>query len=177
MIEEWRDIEGYEGYYQVSNLGRVRSVDRFDDRGFHQRSCILKSTDNGKGYRTVGLTKKAKGKRVRVHRLVAHAFIPNPDNKPYVNHKDETRDNNNVDNLEWVTHKENINYGTHNDRVAKANSIPIKVIYPDNTYEYWESATIFARENGLKQANISSALLGKVKKAYGLKIEHAKKEG
>lgn len=173
MTEEWRDVVGYEGYYQVSTHGRVRSVDRFDDRGFHQRSCILKSNDNGKGYRTVGLTKKSKGKRVKVHRLVAQAFIPNPENKPFVNHKDETRDNNNVDNLEWVTHKENINYGKHNEKVAKANSIPIKVIYQDNTYEIWESATIFAKENGFQQAYISSALVGKYKKAYGLKIEYA----
>lgn len=97
MLEVWKDIGGYEGLYQVSNLGRVR-------RGGH----ILKKYTNYKSkYDYVKLYKLAVGIDVYVHRLVASAFIPNPHRKPCINHKDYVRNNNVVDNLEWVTYSEN----------------------------------------------------------------------
>jgi hypothetical protein len=103
-LEEWRPVKGYEGLYFVSNTGRIRSN--------YKGGRTLKIQTQHTGYKTVELFNNRIGKTVCVHRIVAEAFIPNPDNKPQVNHKDETRFNNHVSNLEWVTAKENQNYGT-----------------------------------------------------------------
>lgn len=112
--EEWRQIEGYEGYYEVSNLGRVRSVDRIitDKNGvkYKKNGHISSLINKDNGYMYISLNKNGKRKNHYVHRLVANAFIPNPQNKTCVNHKDYNRKNNSVDNLEWCTQEENINY-------------------------------------------------------------------
>ena len=105
-MEEWRDIPGYESFYQVSNLGNVRSI-RFN------KIRNMKSWDSN-GYRAVELYLNNNGYTVGIHRLVALAFIPNPENKPEVNHKDRNRSNNNVENLEWVTQSENIAHAYRN---------------------------------------------------------------
>lgn len=173
MIEEWRDIKYFEGIYQVSSLGRVRSLDRIDSVGKQQYSRILKDGDNGGGYRMVVLTKNAKSTAFKVHRLVAQSFVSNPENKHVVNHKDENKSNNNVDNLEWVTHKENVNYGTNIERRTKNQSKQIKVIYRDNTFEIWESQTVFAREFKVNASSINSALNGRMKTYKGMKFEYA----
>lgn len=103
-MEIWKDVVGYEGLYQISNLGRVKSV----------RQNKLMSLKRCQGYLRVGLRHRGKEQRSYfVHRLVAEAFIPNPHNYPQINHKDECRTNNNVENLEWCTAKYNCNYGTH----------------------------------------------------------------
>ena len=102
MKEVWKSIEGYEGYYEVSNLGRVRSLKR---KGY--KNGTLKQGSSHTQYWVVVLCKDGKRITKLVHRLVAKAFIPNPDNKPQVNHIDSNRKNNRVDNLEWVTPKEN----------------------------------------------------------------------
>lgn len=99
MVEVWKDIEGYEGLYQVSNMGRVKSL---------IKGIILKQWTDKDGYRQVGLLKKT----FKVHRLVAKAFIENPDDLPLVNHKDENKANNNITNLEWCTNEYNLSYGT-----------------------------------------------------------------
>ena len=99
-MEKWRDIPGYEGFYQVSDLGNIRSI-RFN------KIRNMKSWDSN-GYRAVELYLNNNGYTVGIHRLVALAFIPNPENKPEVNHKDRNRSNNNVENLEWVTQSENV---------------------------------------------------------------------
>lgn len=105
-MEIWKDIKGYEGYYQVSNLGNVRSLDRFD--GVHDRKGTkIKPNLKQNGYLQVGLRKHNKRKWFGVHRLVATYFLRNPNNKPQVNHIDCNKQNNNVSNLEWVTGKEN----------------------------------------------------------------------
>ena len=155
MEEVWKDVVGYEVVYKVSNFGNVYSVKR-DKR--------LKPRNHRDGYLQVRLYINGKGKDLKVHRLVAQAFIPNPDNKPQVNHLDEDKTNNNVNNLDWVTNKENNNYGTKNKK--------IKVIYQDNTYEYWVSSTEFAREFGFDQSSICAVLRGRRKTYHGMRFEY-----
>ena len=99
-MEKWRDIPGYEGFYQVSDLGNIRSI-RFN------KIRNMKSWDSH-GYRAVELCMNNNRYTVGIHRLVALTFIPNPENKPEVNHKDRNKSNNNVENLEWVTQSENV---------------------------------------------------------------------
>ena len=112
MKEEWKDIKGYEGKYQVSNLGRVYS--------FYKKDC-LKPGKNTWGYLYVSLSKEGKAKPYTVHKLVALHFIPNPNNFPQINHRDENKSNNCVSNLEWCTRKYNMNYGTITQRVSESN--------------------------------------------------------
>lgn len=123
MQEVWKDIIGYEGLYQISNLGRVKSLERVTiskngKRYTCQELCLR--FGNIKGYKFVVLRKGCKSYQVLVHRLVAQAFIPNPDSLPEVNHKDENKSNNHVDNLEWCTHKYNSNYGTAKMRMVES---------------------------------------------------------
>ena len=125
MIEEWRTIEGYEGLYEVSNLGRVRSLDmyvkgRYGNYRLHKGKVLSPAKDKN-GYLKVNLCYNGKDKIIRVHRLVAGAFVSNPDNLPEVNHKDEDKTNNNVENLEWCNRKDNINYGTRTERQKNTN--------------------------------------------------------
>ena len=118
MIEEiWKPIEGYEGLYEVSNTGRVRSLDKYDSMNRFLRGRILRLFTDGLGYLRAQLYSNSKRKSFLVHRLVAQAFIPNPDNLPQVNHRDENPSNDNVDNLEWCDGKYNVNYGTRIDRI------------------------------------------------------------
>lgn len=125
MVEEWKDIKGYEGYYQVSNLGRVKRLLAW--RGNQVKHVfipvdeIVKPYIDNFGYKRVCLSKDCKSKHFRVHRLVAIAFIPNPYNLPEVNHKDEDKSNSCVDNLEWCTHAYNSAYGTRGIRIGKTN--------------------------------------------------------
>lgn len=121
MNEIWKDIDGYEGKYQISNLGRVKSLQRWSGTKFYNREYILNNYVNKKnGYVYVYLTKNNKSKNIRLHRLVAQAFIPNPNNYLYINHKDCDRTNNNVENLEWCTASYNVKYSFTNGK-AKSN--------------------------------------------------------
>lgn len=120
MIEEWRTIVGYEGLYEVSNTGQVRSLDKYDSINRFRKGRILTLYTETGGYLKVGLSSNGKTKKYLVHRLVAEAFIPNPDNLPQVNHIDENPSNDNVDNLEWCNAKYNSNYGTRNDRIRNS---------------------------------------------------------
>lgn len=115
MDEIWKDISGYEGLYQVSNLGRVRSLN-YNHTG---EIKLLKQGTYKKGHKCVSLFKNKKGKTYSVHRLVAIAFIPNPNNLPIINHKDEDPSNNNVNNLEWCTVAYNNTYGTARKRAGE----------------------------------------------------------
>lgn len=117
MIEIWKDIEGYEGLYKVSNMGRIKSLGHTDKLGRYYEGRIMKQQKHYKnGYLSVCLAKDKKQKRMNVQRLVAHHFIPNPDNKPEVNHIDENKENNIYTNLEWCTRKENNIHGTKIER-------------------------------------------------------------
>ena len=106
MEEEiWKPIKGYEGLYEISNLGRVKSLN-YKGTG---KEKILKNTENSKGYLMVCLTKNGKQKLFKIHRLVAEAFIPNPENKPCIDHINTIKNDNRVENLRWVTNEENNN--------------------------------------------------------------------
>lgn len=123
LNEIWKDVSGYEGFYQVSNLGRVRSLDRSIKQFYGHRNIagnIIKGHPNHQGYLLVNFCVKQKNKRHQVHRLVAKAFIPNPDSKPNVNHIDGNNQNNALSNLEWCTQKENI---AHSFKIGRSKMI------------------------------------------------------
>lgn len=110
-MEQWKNINGYENLYQISNYGRIKSLQKWDvNRGYIKREKILKPTSNGKNYLIISLRKNKKRKNFYIHRLVAEHFIENPLNKKVINHKDYNTFNNHFENLEWVTTKENIEY-------------------------------------------------------------------
>ena len=176
LFEQWLPIEGYEDLYQVSNLGRVKSLNY---RKSNQEQ-ILKQDTNKKGYQQVQLYKDRKPKTFRVHRLVANAFIPNPNNLPQVNHKDEVKANNHVSNLEWCTVEYNINYGTRNEKVSKlmygklGKDCPnskqvIQLTLSGEVVRKWDSTMDIQRELGYNQGNISKCCKGKRKTSNGYK--------
>lgn len=153
MIEEWRDISGYEGLYQVSNRGRVRSARK-----------IKSSQDNGRGYLMVHLNKNNKPKWHLVHRLVAKAFIPNPEQKQTVNHKDGNRANNEVSNLEWATYSEN---NLHSYKSNKRKHPTAKPIYCVETGEVYTSSYDASRRTGISQTSINRCVNGILKTVNG----------
>ena len=118
MEEVWKDIDGYDGYYQISNKGRVRSW-KNGRWGKRESPLIMKQQLNRYGYYEIRLQKNNVKRLHRTHRLVALNFIGNPNNKPHVNHKDCNKINNNYKNLEWVTNSENIKHAVKNDLMAR----------------------------------------------------------
>ena len=155
MKEIWKDKKDYEGLYQVSNLSRVKSIKFGKER-------ILKPVTNSSGYLFVKLCKDGKVKAFTVHRLVAEAFIPNPDNLPCVNHKDECKSNNVVNNLEWCSYSYNINFGTRNKRMIKKRCKPVLQYTLDGEFvREWESAKQAEKEGGFSNSHIISVCKGK----------------
>ena len=124
LLEIWKDIEGYEGLYQVSNLGRVKSLKVSKIKS----ERIRKSYQQSSGYISIVLCKNGKVTNHKIHRLVANAFIDNPDNLPEVNHMDEDKTNNCVDNLEWCDSSYNKNYGTRTEKFIRSRGTPVKCI-------------------------------------------------
>lgn len=191
MGEEWRDIEGYEGYYQVSSFGRFRSLDREvvskNGRVRMFSGSIRRTVHYSNGYLWLYLCKDGIKKSFIAHRLVAKAFIPCNDPSLEINHKDENKENNSVSNLEWVTHKENINHGTATERRVRNSdfsgvnnpmygrkrldhpwSIPINQYDLNGNYiQSFHSVGSAARTLGISDASIHGVLKGKRKCACG----------
>lgn len=170
--EIWRDVKGYEGLYQVSSEGRVKSLERKDRFGRTVKERILNPGVNRYGYPMVCLYVGGKRKMLKVHRLVCQAFHDNPENKPEVNHINENKNDNRAHNLEWSTRKENINHGTRNERaakgIAKALSKPVGQYTRDGELiKIWPSAIEVKRQAGFSYGNISEVAKGKRKTAYG----------
>lgn len=172
MEEIWKDIQGYEDLYQISNLGCVKSLGNDKNR----KEKILKPKKEKSGYLRVELHKNGGKKQMYIHRLVALHFILNDDLfKTQINHKDENKENNNVNNLEWCNAYYNSNYGTRNERSGKSRLNHPKWSKKVNQYSIddgaliktWESTMQIERETGFAQQNISKCCNGKRKTANG----------
>lgn len=157
MKEIWKDIDGYCGYYQVSNNGRVKSLQRaIAFPGYEKiiKESIMTPKENGRGYLQVNLYVNKKSDWQLIHRLVAKAFVPNPNNFPQVNHKDEDRGNNCAENLEWCTNKYNNNYGLHKKHIAEKTSKPVFCIELQKAFN---SITAASKDIGCTVRAISNA--------------------
>ena len=174
MTEEvWRDVKGYEGLYQVSNMGLVKSLERKNNYGRTVKERILKPAFDGWGYLVVTLCAGGKRKNLMVHRLVCEAFNDNRDEKPEVNHINENKTDNRACNLEWSTRKENCNHGTRNERSAKALSKSIGQYTRDGELvKIWPSVSAVQRQTGFSQGNICKAANGKYKQVYGFRWKY-----
>lgn len=185
-MEQWKDIAGYEGIYQVSNEGRVRSLDRMitysNGRVQICRGKILSCGSTKTGYQYLSLYKDSKPKNQYVHRLVASAFLQNPDNKPCINHIDGDKTNNHASNLEWCTHSENSKHAYHTGLMTneiqiresvKAHNKPVLMKKDGVIIERFASASEAARQNGFDNSYISACCRGKKEFAYGYQWEYA----
>lgn len=153
-----KDVAGYEGLYAVTSCGKVWS---------YRRKKFLTPVATGNGYLRVGLCKDGQIKLYMVHRLVADAYIPNPENLPQINHRDENKTNNCLQNLEWCDAKYNHNYGTINERISNSRKIPILQFTMEGKFvREWSSAKDVGEE---VRANICHCLRGKLPSAYGYK--------
>lgn len=139
MKEEWKDVFGYEGIYQASTLGNIKNI---------KTNKTLKPFKNTNGYYQVELWKNGKGKQIVVHKIIAKTFLSNPSNLPQINHKDENKTNNSIDNLEWCTAKYNSNYGTRNLKLSS----PVICIELNKKYSSIKEAS---KELKIQQAHIS----------------------
>lgn len=181
--EVWRDVKGFEGLYKVSNMGRVKN----------NKEHILKPYSSEKGYRCVDLNKNGNHKKHRVHRLVAQAFIPNPNNYPCVNHIDEIKNHNYVQNLEWCTVAYNNSYGnrlkkisdknkkshiglkqskeTIEKRESKIRKPVIQINSDNNIVKIWKCARQ-ASSKGFNPSSIASCCKGKINSHHGYKWKY-----
>lgn len=192
-METWKDIVGYEGKYQVSNLGNIRSLNFHRSHETKIMKCILDKD----GYSIIMLYKDGKGTIYKVHRLVAEAFIPNPNGFPCVNHKDENPSNNDVTNLEWCTVAYNNNYGHRRDRLSKSlkglntwtRGVPksadtrkkiglgnsrkvIQMTLEGDPIKEWGSMTEAANSLGCKHSKISECCRGNRKSHGGFRWKY-----
>ena len=188
MEEIWKDIKNYEGLYQVSNLGQIRRIKFINNITEKDKITIISQGFQNSGYLKVCLYKNDKMKNKLVHRLVAETFIPNPNNLPFVNHKDGNKQNNKVDNLEWCTQSENMKHAYKNGltkayakgKYGKDSLKAIKINMLDkNTGEIikqFGSIIDGAKYIGQnKSCHIVSCCKGRLKTAYGYKWEYADK--
>ena len=178
ISELWHDIGVYKGVdftgkYEISSKGRLKSCARWikDASGkeyFHKES-IIAGYDNGYGYLARVLRNEGKQITIKFHRLVAEFFLVNPNGYKYVNHKDENKQNNDVNNLEWCTFQYNLNYGTRIETITRKNSIPVVQLDMDGNFiKEWRSM-IEAGRNGFTYQCISKCIKGELSQHHGYK--------
>src|SRR5699024_7078742 len=184
--ERWIDVKDYEGLYQVSNLGRVKGTERVVKNGKNsvmiKPEVILKPINNGNGYHYVNLLKDGVQRKTFIHRIVALSFLPNNKDYPVVNHKDENKLNNNVENLEWCTQSYNSNYrgaskrrALATDYTALGNRRKKELMQYDldgNFIRRWDSATDCAKATGYHNSGIYACCNGKLDKYKGYKWKY-----
>lgn len=170
--EVWKDVEGYEGHYLVSNYGRIKSFYK-NKNGRFIKPLVMNA---GKGYEQVGLYKNGRQKKILLHRLIAEAFIANPDKLPFVNHIDENKTNNHVENLEWCTRSQNNNHGTRNQRIANSQSIPVSAKCLRTGKELHFKSIAEASRQGFNASSIWKVCNGKMNKHHEYVWKYEKKE-
>lgn len=190
MDEIWKDVVGFENKYQVSNLGRVKKKQTIKKHWLGGDSIakerILKPNKHREGYLYAQLIIDGKLIPIGIHRLVAMAFIPNPNDLPSINHKDENKENNCVDNLEWCDKEYNANYGTRNKKISHAKKgckpsektiekLKKKIVQLDlegNIVKVWDSIKDACLEGGFNASGIGRCLKGKLNKHKGFKWKY-----
>ena len=185
-IEIWKPVVGYEGVYEISSFGRIRSLDRITSyisrtqegkeytTTHSHKGKLMKQHNNHFGYKVIALCIDGKYRTYMVHRLVAEAFIPNPNNYPVVNHKDENKQNNCVENLEWCTQQYNINYGSGNIRRIDTRNQNKSYHYQREVGQYTLDGVLIkkypsASDTGYCRESIRDCCNGRQKTAYGYK--------
>lgn len=185
--EIWKDIPGWEGYYQASNLGRIRSLDRYEEFMNNngkistrlRKGRVMKQTIVQNGYCVVTLC----GKRKYVHRIIAETFIPNPDNLPYINHKSEIKTENSAENLEWCDPKYNVNYGSGKEKNSKKQkNSPMKSLVVEQytidgkLVKVWPSLHEIRRVLNKSISYVQACCRNKAHTAYGFVWKYKEKE-
>ena len=176
-MENWKQVPGFEGIYEVSDHGNIRSIDRVvsykDGRTRRFKGKLLAPRVNEDGYLQVQLSVKDKPKTVKIHRIVAEVFIQNPDGLPEVNHRDEDKTNNAASNLEWCSHGYNSRYGTRGARISKKHGKPVEVYAPGDAQASlrFDSISQAAEYFGVTGESVRQAIkYGWKCKGYTLKI-------
>ena len=171
--EIWKDIKGYEGLYQISNHGRLKALTK--KSGFLiRKEKIMKIHTKANGYVYTTLFKNNKGSKKHIHRLVAEAFIPNPNNYPCINHKDHNKRNNNVENLEWCSYKQNNDYSACHSHLDAAIRKPIaQYDLNGNFIKIWESSAEIGRYFNIRRGNFTACCKGKIKTSCGYVWKYA----
>lgn len=163
-IEEWRDIKGFEGY-QISSFGRIKSLEKIDYLGHHRKEKILKPSKTKDGYLKVALCKDGEKKSYYIHRLVGNAFLQNPYNLPLINHINEIKTDNRVENLEWCD-------STYNVRYSQAK--PVNQFTKDGKFiRRWDCINEIQYQLGFSNGHIIKCCQGKLKSSYGFKWFYA----
>ena len=162
-MEIWVPVKDFEEFYEVSNEGVVRSKDRICDKGRTSKGRMIKQWENLRGYKMVTLSKHGKQKHFPVHRLVAIAYLENPENLPCINHKDENKTNNNSDNLEWCNYQYN---NTYRERHL-VNASPVAQIKNGETIATYKSVRYAGEQTGICYVDIIKCAQGKNKHAGG----------
>lgn len=164
LQEIWKPVKNYEGIYEVSSLGRVKALPRIRSNNHKYKEIIMKQTDNGRGYMVVSLKHSGKKRKNHyVHIMAATAFHPNPHNFPQVNHKDATKENNRITNLEWCTLKQNMEHASKNGLISKGEKSGLSKLKNAEVFEIKKLSAMGVKgENIAKGYRVSKATISRI---------------